>query len=88
MLNNKRAQVGETVTWIIATIILIAILIIFLFISVSLSKVKLFNANIKANSEEATDWINIKTNIAYSINSDNKNRIDLWISKEGVYDEE
>lgn len=88
MLNNKKAQVGETVTWIIATIILIAILIIFLFISVSLSKIKLFNTNIKANSEESTDWINVKTDIAYSINSENKNRIDLWISKEGVYNDE
>lgn len=87
MLNNKRAQVGETVTWIIATIVLIAILIIFLFISVSLSKVKLFNVNIKANSEESADWINVKTDIAYSINSENKNRIELWISKEGIYDE-
>lgn len=87
MLENKKAQVGETITWIIATIILIGILIVFLFISVSLSKLKSFKADIKVNSEESVDWIELKTEMAYSINSENKNRINLWISKEGVYDD-
>ena len=87
MLKNKKAQVGETVTWIIATIILIAILIVFLFISVSLSKLKMFKADIKVNSEDSVDWMGLKTEMAYSINSENKNRINLWISKEGVYED-
>lgn len=87
MLENKKAQVGETITWIIATIILIGILIVFLFISVSLSKLKSFKADIKVNSEESIDWIELKTEMAYSISSENKNRINLWISKEGVYDD-
>lgn len=87
MLENKKAQVGETITWIIATIILIGILIVFLFISVSLSKLKSFKADIKVNSEESVDWIELKTEMAYSINSENKNRINLWISKEGVYED-
>ncbi len=87
MLENKKAQVGETITWIIATIILIGILIVFLFISVSLSKLKSFKADIKVNSEESVDWIELKTEMAYSISSENKNRINLWISKEGVYDD-
>ena len=87
MLENKKAQVGETITWIIATIILIGILIVFLFISVSLSKLKSFKADIKVNSEESVDWIELKTEMAYSINSENKNRINLWISREGVYED-
>ncbi len=37
MLDNKRAQIGETMTWIVATIIIIVILIFSIFI-VSLSK--------------------------------------------------
>lgn len=88
MLKNKKAQVGETVTWIIATVVLIVVLIVFLFISISLSKIKNLNVDIKANSEESIDWIDLKTDMAYSINSENKNRIELWISKEGVYEEE
>lgn len=84
MLNNKRAQVGESITWVIATIVLIAILIIFIFASVALSKVKSIKINLKANSEESVDWINSKTQMAYSVNSVNKNKISLWISQEGV----
>lgn len=88
MLKNKKAQVGETITWIIATVVLIVILIVFIFISAALSKTKFLNVNIKANLEDKTDWIDMKTEIAYSINSENKNRIELWISKEGIYDKE
>jgi len=40
MLNSKKAQVGETVTWIVATIVLIAILLIFIFASSILAKSK------------------------------------------------
>ncbi len=88
MLKNKKAQVGETATWIIATVVLVVILIVFLFISISLSKIKSLKADIKANSEDTTDWISLKTEMAYSINPENKNRIELWISKEGIHDEQ
>lgn len=87
MLNNKKAQVGETITWVIATIVLIAILIVFIFTSLALSKLKLFKVHLKTDSAEGTDWIGAKTEMAYSLNSENKNRIQLWISKEGEYDE-
>ena len=82
MLKDKRGQVGETITWVIATIILIVILMVFIFASVALSKVKSLKVNLKANSEENVDWINSKTQMAYSINSANKNKINLWISEE------
>jgi biopolymer transport protein ExbB/TolQ len=88
MLKNKKAQVGETITWIIATIVLIAILMIFIFTSLALSKLKLFKVNLKTDSVERINWIGEKTEMAYSLNSENKNRIQLWISKEGEYNEE
>ncbi len=87
-LINKKAQVGETTTWIVATIVLILILLVFTFVSVALSKTKHYNSDIKANSAESTDWIKLKSQLAYSINSENKNRIEMWLSKEGVYEEE
>jgi len=33
MLNNKRGQVGETITWAVATVIIIVVLIVSVFIS-------------------------------------------------------
>jgi biopolymer transport protein ExbD len=82
MLKNKKGQVGETITWVIATIVLIVILLIFIYTSIALSKVKSLKINFKANSEEDVDWINSKTQIAYSISSSNKNKIQNWISEE------
>jgi len=40
MLINKKAQIGETITWIIATIIIIGILTISIFISSALGEGK------------------------------------------------
>lgn len=78
---NKKAQVGETITWIIATVVLIVVLIVFIFISSTLAKEKSLQVNLKNNLEDSFDWIDSKTQMSYSINSVNKNRIDLWISK-------
>jgi biopolymer transport protein ExbD len=78
---NKRGQVGESVTWIVATIVLIVILIIFIYASVVLSKAKSFEVSLKKGSEDSADWINSKTELAYSISSSNKNRIQGWISQ-------
>ena len=81
MLNSKKAQVGETVTWIVATIVLIAILLIFIFASSTLAKFKSFKVNLKDNSEEDVSWIDSKTKMAYSLNNANKNKIIAWISQ-------
>ena len=85
MLSNRKAQVGETITWIIATIVLIVILMVFIFISSTLAKTKSLKVNIKIDSQDSFDWIGSKTEMAYSINSANKNRIDGWISQSEDY---
>lgn len=80
-MTNKRGQVGESITWIVATIVLIVLLIIFIYASIALSKVKSLKTNIKPDSSSSVDWINSKTQIAYSIDSSNKNKIQGWISQ-------
>lgn len=40
MIKSKNAQVGETVTWIVATIIIVAVLIISIFVAFGLAKTK------------------------------------------------
>jgi hypothetical protein len=81
MLNNKRAQVGESITWVVATIVLIILLIVFIYASILLSKTKYIKFDEKVNSEGFADWISYKTQMAYSINDNNKNKIDVWISE-------
>lgn len=83
--NNKRGQVGESISWVVATIILIVILIVFIYLSVLLSKTKSISISIKDSS---VDWITAKTQFAYSLNSVNKNKIDIWISQEKLHGEE
>jgi hypothetical protein len=90
MLNKarKRAQVSDTVTWIVATIIIIAILLIFLYISSVLSgenavEKKSSSVFSGGNSAEVVDWIALKTSIAYNLNDKNKEVIDKWIGENG-----
>jgi hypothetical protein len=79
--NSKRGQIGESITWVVATVILIILLIVFIYASIILSKAKFLRFDAKADSENSADWIGSKTEMAYSINDDNKNKIDVWISQ-------
>lgn len=74
---NKKAQTSETITWVVASLIIIAVLLISIFFASSLG-------SLKTASEEDTegDWIEAKTEMALSINDDNEEEIKKWISEE------
>jgi hypothetical protein len=86
MLNNKKGQVGETVTWVVATIFLIVILLLFIYASVAMAKAKHLNANVKLGSGNSLDWASSKTQMAYAVSSLNKNKIQTWISQKTEYE--
>ena len=81
---NKRAQVGETITWIVATIIIIFILLVFIYASIVLGKTKAVNPDkVKLKTYDAENeitFIEAKTLLAKKINSDNNLEIDSWIA--------
>ncbi len=86
MLNKKltKGQVGDTVTWLVATLIIIFILGIFIFISNGLAKANQISSSLKeffSGSKDAAkaDWFSVKTNLAFSKNSENKDKITEWI---------
>ena len=85
---NKKAQAGESLTWIIATLVIIAVLLAFIYISIGLGKSKAINPgrlSIKTESSvKNTDWSGIKTLLAYTINSQNKNKIDAWVNEREI----
>jgi len=83
---NKKAQVGETLTWIVATLVILGVLFIFIYASVAMAKAKSMNSiKIKdhvsslINVEE--DWIQVKSEMALSRNSENNQKIVSWINE-------
>ena len=82
MPNNKKAQIGETITWVPAVIITILILIVSLYITVIISKAKeISSLDFVSDGEYYTNTINLKTEIALTIDSTNKEKIEKWISE-------
>ena len=85
MLKSKKAQVGETMTWIVATIVIIGILLIFTFVSslFAAKEGRIVDLGRIYTNEDLVDvnWLNIKTEIAFGLNQDNKNQINNWIKE-------
>ena len=85
MLKSKKAQLGETMTWVIATIIIIGILIIFTFISSLFATENGMVVNLKKtiNQDDLTnvDLVKEKTNLALDINGNDYDKINNWIKE-------
>lgn len=77
---NRKAQVSETIVWIVATLIIIVVLIGAIFISSVLGKTKgVHFDNSKISLDSNANVLNTKTNFAYSLASEkNKKIIDDW----------
>ena len=76
---NRKGQVGVTISWVIATIVIIGVLIIFIYISILMSKVKMINiGNLEiSGSEKKTELLAEKTSLAHQLaNNRNKELID------------
>jgi len=84
---SKRGQVSDTMTWVVATVIIVVILLSFIFISSILAEAKNIPSNFASkftsNYEKKSNWMNNKTQFALDINSNNENKILIWI-KEAV----
>jgi hypothetical protein len=73
-LLNKKASIGETLTWIPATLIIVAAMIIFFILVGLLAKMKIINMySIQSDVEENSPVLKMKTSLAH-ISAENKNR--------------
>jgi len=82
---DKKGQIGETLTWIVATFLIIGILLIFIFASISLGKLKQINFN-KASastlkSPSNSGWVGLKNSLGFSLNDKNKEEIKDWLNE-------
>lgn len=83
MLNklNKKGQVGETVTWVVATLIIVIVLVSFIYASSVLSKVKILTS-LSFESELEGNWMEKKMFFSENLSGNkNKEKIMLWIEE-------
>lgn len=78
--HNKKGQTGETITWIVATFIIIAILVIGIYTASVLGKTKSIKE--KESFIEEEDIIKAETKMAFETINKNKQEINSWIEKE------
>ena len=90
MLSNK-GQIAETITWVVATVIIFVTLVIFIFLSVSVSEAK--NLSISGVVEKVGGFLisddikgierfKVKTIFASSLNDNNYEKIEGWLESE------
>lgn len=79
---NHKAQIGETLTWVVATIVIIVILILAIYLSFAYSKTKDLGGG-RLKIERGDDLLEMKTSLAHELANDkNKNAIDEWLERE------
>lgn len=85
MLSNftKRGQVSDTMTWIVATLLIILILVFFVYISFTLAKAKSIERVVFrfGGVTQDADWIQQKTVFAFGVNSANREAIQEWVDE-------
>lgn len=82
MLNNTRAQVGETVTWIVATIIIVFVLLATIWISSFSSE----NKKIQEPYFQTADVLASKSMFSYVLTEDGGKTIHSQIKERGFDD--
>jgi len=76
LLRSKKGEIGETLTWIVATLIIIGILIIFLFLSSRISSIKkILVEDVKSDLPEESVSLGLKTGLAYNITNEKNKRV-------------
>lgn len=82
---KKKGQVGQTIFWIAATLVIAGLLTIFIFASIGLSTLKDLklllssdsNSNLKGESQVLTE----KTILAFELNNANKEYIEAFLKE-------
>lgn len=83
---DRKGQIGEIMTWVVATIIIVVILILFVYASSVLAqKTKVIKVKgLKIDFKKDVDLLETKIEIVYSLSSDkNKEIIDEWREANG-----
>jgi len=85
---NNKGQVSETMTWVVASIIIIFLMVSTIYVSSLLGKNKSVDWDILDKAKEDF-WVGQKTSFALEINDNNKDKILDWANESSFdFDEE
>ncbi|MBT4258007.1 hypothetical protein HOD88_02400 [archaeon] len=83
---NKKGQLSDAMTWVVATVIIVILLVVFVYASGVLGKANKIETGAKSllidDVDENVNYFYEKTKIAYLVNDENKNEIDSWVKEE------
>ena len=85
MLNkNNRGQLSDTMTWVVATLIIVVVLAVFIYASLLLAEaykvISLVDVDL-SGSEEKVDFVGEKNSLAFEKNNTNEIKIKRWLSE-------
>jgi hypothetical protein len=73
LLRSKKGEIGETLTWIVATLIIVGILIIFLFLSAGIKRILV--EDVKSDLPKESVSLGLKTTLAYNITNEKNKQV-------------
>ncbi len=80
MRKNRKAQIAETLTWVIATIIIVFIISFSVYAAVLLGSAKIIdNSKIGISGAGSVNWIGEKNELAFEKNNNNQDAINAWL---------
>jgi hypothetical protein len=78
---DKKAALGEAMTWVVATIIVFVVMSIFIYASQILATYKTLTITSGEVHIDVSSRLDVKTELALKINDDNEDEIEEWIEK-------
>lgn len=81
---NKKAQISDTMVWVVATIVIVFLITASVFLTTLLGKTKVLDkTEVYSTIGDSSAWVSEKTDLALNRNDANKEKINLWISAGG-----
>lgn len=80
---NKKGQIGEALTWVIATIIIFIVLAIFIYAANAMGFIRAYTVSSAVVSDIGSQ-VEVKTDLAFEINLDHQDTIKTWINAKNV----
>lgn len=83
MLKSKQGQISQTLTWIVATVIIVGVLILFVYISSVMSNTKVVKVGeVKSDLTAESSVLSTKTSLAFKLNNTNQEMIDKILKEQ------
>ena len=82
---NRKGQIAETITWVIATIIIVFLISASIYAAILLGESKTVDKS-KAgiSGSDSLDWVSQKTGLALNINNKNSDKIISWVKESDI----